>query len=94
MDHFDINIDKIDQQAELGVPHSKSKLSGPNEKYGVLRYFGLNKKVWSKMKLFFRTFHWPKKLDLVLSNPKKFGLKKFGSKSILGSKSFPGPKNF
>ena len=29
------------KQAELGVPHSKSKLSGPNQNCVVLKYFGL-----------------------------------------------------
>ena len=58
------------------MPHSKSKLSGQNEKYGVLRYFGLNKKVWSKI--------WVRK-NLC---SRKFGSKKFGFKKFSGSKKF------
>ena len=54
---------KTNKQAELGVPHSKSKLSGPNKNCEVLNYFGSNKSSVQN-EFVFQIFLGPKKFYL------------------------------
>ena len=54
-------LQTIKKQAELGVPHSKSKLSGPNENSEVLEYLRSNKSLVQN-EFYFQNLSWAKKI--------------------------------